>query len=191
MGNKAIKRKAEEHLGRGMPKRQVFDLLMAEFPEAQPKKVAEVLRYMPTLQARERYRSLHRLLMAAIALHAVLRVLRPALDADFVWADPSRIVGVVPFATLLLGYSVYRWRGQLFEWVGWMNVIGAYGAIKVLQVWQNGGGDAWRTVYSLLPVGIGALALYLAHKVFAKPKVERDPVGQRAKRYVFPEEGMM
>jgi hypothetical protein len=32
--------------------------------------------------------------------------------------------------------------------------------------------------------------LYLAHKVFAKPKVEKDALEKRVVRVVFPEEGM-
>lgn len=189
MSTKAIKLKAAEHLGYGLPKQQTFDLLMAEFPEARPKKVAEILRYMPTLQARERYRNLHLLLLAAIALHGLLRVLRPVLEPDFDWTVSHRLMGLVPIASVLLAWSIWRWQGQVFEWVGWMNVLGAAGMLKMLAALNNGDADVWPAGLSTLSVGIGALALYLGHKVFAKPKVEKDPLGGPG-RVVFPEEGM-
>ena len=190
MGMKAIKRKAAEHLGYGIPKQQTYELLLAEFPEAKPKKVAEVLRYMPSQQARERYRALHHALLAVIVVSAVLRILRPVLNDAIKLDQATAYLSLVPIATLLVGWSLYRWQGPVFEWVGWMNVLGAAGMIKALQAWQNGGGDPWNAALSVLSVGIGALALYLAHKVFTKPKEENAPLGQGAKRYVFPEDGM-
>ncbi|MBL7963750.1 MAG: hypothetical protein JNM31_07875 [Flavobacteriales bacterium] len=187
MSSKAIKRKAEEHLGYGLPKQQAFDLLMAEFPEAKPKKVAEVLRYMPTQWARQRYRALHLALLALIAASALLRVAGPMWQNAIRWDMPSAYLSLVPIASLLVGWSIYRWQGQVFEWVGWGNVFGATGLVSALGALVKGNGDPKTILASALTAGIGALALYLAHKVFAKPKVEKDPLGG-PDRVVFPEE---
>lgn len=184
---KAIKRKAEEHLSYGLPKQQTYDLLMAEFPEAKPKKVAEELRYMPTLHARERYRDLHRLLLVGIVLLAAIRVVPVLVDADFAWERSYRLVSLVPFASLLLGWSIWRWQGQVFQWVGWMNLFGLGALVKALTDLNNGGGNIMHAVQSAVSVSIGALALYLAYRVFTKPKVEKDPLGG-PERMVFEEE---
>lgn len=189
MGMKAIKRKAAEHLGYGIPKQQTYELLLAEFPEAKPKKVAEVLRYMPSQQARERYRALHHALLAVIVVSAVLRILRPVQNDAIRLDQATAYLSLVPVATLLVGWSLYRWQGQVFMWVAWGNLAGAFGLWKALKALQHGGGDPWNALLSVLSVGIGVLALYLAHNVFAKPKEEKDPLGQGPKRFVFPQEG--
>ncbi|MCW5900523.1 MAG: hypothetical protein KIT10_14760 [Flavobacteriales bacterium] len=189
MGMKAIKRKAAEHLGYGLPKQQTFDLLMAEFPEAKPKKVAELLRYMPTLWARERYRGMHLALLGLIAASALLRILGPVWQNTIRWDMPTAYLSLVPIASLLVGWSIYRWSGPVFEWVGWGNLFGATTLMSALGALAKGNGDPKTILASALTAGIGALALYLAHKVFAKPKVEKDPLGG-AERVVFPEEGM-
>ena len=75
MSTKAIQRKADELLSFGMNKQQVFDNLLLEFPVAKPKKVADLVRYRPTLWSRERYRSAHLALLALIAATALLRIL--------------------------------------------------------------------------------------------------------------------
>ncbi|MBX2980595.1 MAG: hypothetical protein KF905_15010 [Flavobacteriales bacterium] len=190
MSKKAIKNKAKELLGYGLSKQQTYDLLMSEFPEAKPKKVAEELRYMPTLQAKAQYRELHRLLLAGIVLLAAIRVVPVLVDVDFAWERSYRLVGLVPFASLLLGSSIWRWQGQVFQWVGWMNVIGVGATIKALTELYNGNGNGMQAAQSAVSVGIGALALYLAYRVFAKPKVDKDPLGG-PDRVVFQEEGTM
>lgn len=187
MGMKAIRKKAEELLGYGLPKQQTYDLLMAEFPEAKPKKVAELLRYMPTQQARERYRALHLALLAVIAASAALRILRPVLNDAIRLDQATAYLSLVPIATVLVGWSLYRWQGQVFEWVGWANVAGAFGMVKAWKVFLSGGSEPWNALLSVLTVAIGVLTLFLAHKVFAKPMVEKDPLGGPV-RVVFREE---
>ena len=190
MDKDAIRKKAEELLGFGMAKQQVFDNLMLEFPEAKPKKVAEVLRYRPTLWSRERFRGIHLALLALIAASAFLRVLGAVLQDSFRMDMPTAYLSLVPIASLLLGYSMYRWQGEVFEWVGWGNLAGALGLFKALRQFVAHEADLGDLCLKLVSVAIGALALYLARKVFAKPKEVKDPLGQVAPRYQFPEEGM-
>ncbi|MFN3875888.1 MAG: hypothetical protein ACK4L7_08260, partial [Flavobacteriales bacterium] len=179
MGSKAIGRKPAGHPDHGLPKQQPFDLLTAGFPGARPRKVAGAVRYMPALRARERYRNPHLLLLAAIVALALMRAVPTLLQKDFAWEASCRLVSLVPIASLLLGWSIWRWQGQVFQWVGWSNVAGAAGMIKALTALNNGGGDAQQALQSALSVGIGASARYLAHQVFAEPKAEKDPLGGR------------
>jgi len=190
MSNKAIKRKAAEHLGNGLPKQYAYDLLLAEYPEAKPKKVAEVLRYMPTQQARERFRDMHLLLLGLIAASALLRILRPVLQDAIRWDMATAYLSLVPIASLLLGYSIYRWQGQVYEWVGWGNVVGAFGLLSALRSFDMHNVDLWALSMKLFAVAIGVVSLYLARKVFSKPKMEKDPLEKGVVRVVFPEEGM-
>lgn len=185
--NKAIRNKAKELLGFGMPKQAVFDTMVLEHPEAKPRKIAELLRYMPTQRAREKFRNAHLALLGIIAASAVLRVLRSLMEKDIQFDQSTAYLSLVPIATLLVGWSLYRWQGQVFEWVGWGNLLSATTLLKALSAAAKGDGDAWTITLSALSVGIGALALYLARSAFAKPKEEKDPLGGPV-RYVFPVE---
>lgn len=190
MSNKAIRTKAEELLSFGIPKQQVFDNLLLQFPEAKPKKVAEVVRYMPSLLGRERYRTLHLALLGLIAASALLRLARPLLNGSIGPDQATAYLSLVPIATLLMGYSLYRWQGQVFEWVGWGNAVGAFGLLNDLSQFVKDGGDPWTLSGRLLSVSIGAVALYLAYRVFTKPKMEKDPM-TGVERAVFREESMV
>lgn len=160
---------------------------MAEFPEAKPKKVAEALRYMPSLQARERYRMLHLGLLSAIALLALVRVAPPLLSTDLEWLNFHRLQGLVPFATLLLGWSIYRWQGQVLMWVGWANVATIGTVVSKSYVFARGEADAFYIASIALPVLVGVLALLLVYLAFPGYKVEKDPLGG-PERVVFREE---
>lgn len=189
MSNKAAKSKAVELLAFGVPKQQVFDNLRMEFPEVKPGKLAEWLRYMPTAYARERYRTMHLALLGIIVLSAVLRILRQVFSSGVHLDQATAYLSLIPIATLLMGWSLYRWQGQVFEWVGWGNALGVLGLLRELPHVVKNGGDPWTLSGRLLSVAIGAIALYLAYKVFAKPKVEKDPMTGE-KRYVFADEMM-
>ncbi|MBK9149289.1 MAG: hypothetical protein IPM12_15895 [Flavobacteriales bacterium] len=185
--NKAVRNKAKELLGFGMPKQAVFDTLVLEHPEAKPKKIAELLRYMPTQWAREKFRNAHWALLGIIALSAGLRVLRSLLEKDIQFDQATAYLSLVPIATLLVGWSLFRWQGQVFEWVGWGNLLSATTLLNALSAAARGEGDAWTIALSALSVCIGALSLYLARSAFAKPKEEKDPLGGPV-RHVFPVE---
>jgi len=185
--SKAIRAKAKELLGFGMSKQAVFETLVMEHPEARPKRIAELLRYRPSQQARERYRTVHMALMAAIAASAAVRVLRPVLQDAIRMDQATAYLSLVPIASLLVGWSIYRWQGQVIEWVGWGNLLGASGLLGALKAVAKGQGDPWLIAGSALTALIGVLALVLSQRVFAKPKEERDPLGGPS-RFVFPDE---
>jgi hypothetical protein len=187
MSNKAIRTKAEELLSFGIPKQQVFDNLLLQFPEARPKKVAEVVRYLPALQARERYRSVHVALLITIVLSAVLRIVYPLLDPDYDWANGFKYVSLVPVATVLVGWSIYRWQGQVLTWVGWGNLATAGSLVKQLAKFAGGEADLWNVAVAAMPVLIGVLALMLVYGAFPGYKVEKHPMGG-PDRVVFREE---
>jgi hypothetical protein len=190
MSNKAIRTKVDELLGYGMTKQQAYDNLMLAFPDARPKKVAEVLRYRPTLWSREHFRNVHRALMALIAAAALLRIAGPLLQDGVRMDMATAYLSLVPIATLLLGYTLYRWQGEVFEWVGWGNVVGALGLMGAVRRVVSDGEEPWDLLMKLLSVAIGVIALYLARKVFAKPDLVKDPGGMVPPRYEFPVEGM-
>ena len=187
MSSKALRRQADELLRQGWSRQQAFDMLQADDPRVKPKRLAEILRNLPTLLDRERYQSTLNLLLSVMVLYAVLSVVHEFQGREFRWMGNKRFLMLVPVATILLGWSVYRWRGQVFRWVGWVNVLGAVSLIGAYSALFRGAGDHWRVVLDTLSVIIGGLALYLAFKVFPKYDVVRDD--HAGPQYEFPEEG--
>lgn len=172
-----LKREAEELLDLGFSHQQAFDQLALQHPEAKPKKIAGLLRHRPSKAAKERYRSLHLVLLALVALSAALRIWTAfghrQVDMEHAW----RLFGLVPFATLFMAWALYHWDGQHFEWVGWMNILGAAGVFRSLSRLAEGSVLSMGEVGGILSVAIGALALYLHSKAFPKYAFHKDPMG--------------
>lgn len=185
-GNK-IGEQAVELLSLGLSKQQVFDQLHAEHPEQRPKKLAELLRYMPTQQARERYRDLQRLLLALIVLSVVLRIGHSVGNGDVHWERGYPLISLVPFASILFGWGVYHWHGQHFGWVGWINVLGAISLLSRVRHLAGGAPITWPLGADLLSGAIGALSLYLFIKVFPDYRTAKDPI-TGIKYHAFPPE---
>ena len=189
MSSKALRRQADELLRQGWSRQQAFDMLQADNPRVKPKRLAETLRNLPTMADRQRYQSTLNGMLAVMVLYAVLSVVHEFHGREFSWMGNTRYLMLVPVATILLGWSVYRWQGQVFRWVGWVNLLGAVSLIGAYTALFNGTGDPWRVVLDTLSVIIGGLALFLAVKVFPKYRTERRPVEQGGVAYVFPEGG--
>ncbi|HPF68196.1 MAG TPA: hypothetical protein PLC20_11015, partial [Flavobacteriales bacterium] len=109
MSSKALRRQADELLRQGWSRQQAFDMLQADDPRVKPKRLAETLRNLPTLLDRERYQSTLNLLLSVMVLYAVLSVVHEFQGREFRWMGNKRFLMLVPVATILLGWSVYRW----------------------------------------------------------------------------------
>lgn len=188
MGKRRIRNRASELLGDGYAKQQAYDILSSEFPDTKPKRVADVLRYMPTEMDRERFRAWHVALLLLVLLNTLLRSVPKLLDQPVDWAGSYRFVTLVPIATLLVGYSLYRWQGQVFMWGGWANVLAVFALMNALNHLVKDGVPSWALAVEVSSILIGALALYLAYKVFPKYVVELDPAAKGSKRFLFHED---
>ncbi len=186
MGKRRIRKRASELLDQGFAKQQAYDILSSEYPDAKPKRVADVLRYMPTQVDRERFRTWHGALLLLVLLNTLLRLVPKLLDQPVDWAGSYRFVTLVPIATLLVGYSLYRWQGQVFMWVGWANVLAVFALLKAFSALAKDGVPGWALAVEVSSLLIGAVALYLAYKVFPKYVVEKHLVGGQD-RLVFQE----
>lgn len=176
-GKPNLKQEVEELLDVGYSHQQAFDQLVLQHPEVKPKKIAELLRHRPSRVAKERYKTLHQILLALVVISAALRIWTAfghrTIDMEHAW----RLIGLVPFATLFMAYALYRWDGQHFQWVGWMNILGAAGVFRSLSRLTEGSVLSMGEEGGILSVAIGALALYLHSKAFPKYTFHKDPMG--------------
>ena len=177
MARKKLKQEVEEMLDMGFSHQQVFDQLVLQHPEAKPKKIAELLKHRPSRAAKERYKTVHQMLLALVVVSAALRIWTAFGHRTFDMEHPWRLIGLVPFATLFMAYALYRWDGQHFQWVGWMNMLGAVGVLRMLPHVVSEGHVAQGEVGSIMAVAIGALALYLHSKAFPKYSYHKDSMG--------------
>jgi len=188
MDRKSIRKQAEERIGLGYTRQHVFDELMLEHPGEKPKKIAEVVRYIPSLAAREHYGTYQQGLLAAIIAFAVLQLARPVLDGEFNGAGAFTLIRLLPFATIFLGIAVYRWRGEVLPWLAFINGMTVFTLMNDLSELAKGSVDPWEFSRHGLSVLIAALAWYLSANMYPKYKEEKDPLGQMPPRIVFPPE---
>lgn len=186
MAWKQAEKEAEQLLGIGLGHQQVFEQVRLQHPDVKPKKIAEWLRQRPSNMAKDRYRTPHQVLLALVAISAALRIWSAfghrTIDVEHAW----RLIGLVPFATLFMAWALYRWNGQHFQWVGWMNILGVFGVMPVLTRLASEGLITLVEVSGIISVVIGVLALYLHSKAFPKYSFHKDPMGGPG-RYEFRE----
>lgn len=188
MQQKLLRRRAEELAGYGYSRQHVFETLRLEHPEVKPTKVADLVRYIPSLAAREHFKPYHQALLACIIGFALLQLLKP-LIADEVELDTNwRTLRLFPIATIFLGIAVYRYRGEVLQWLAFINGIQVFALIADLNELTNGRVEPWSFAQHALCVAIAALAAYLLVKMYPKYRSEKDPLGNMPARVVFPPE---
>ena len=176
-----------ELLSLGFSKQQVFDQVTAAHPEMNPGRVANALRNRPTTLAKEHHATTQRVLLALVMLNAVLK-LWYTVDARILDQPPSfELLGLIPYATLFAIYGIYRWHGEYFQLIGWLNVLGGLGALRHLGTLARLRLVDIPALMDLIGLAIGVLCLYLAMRVFPEPRKVKDPMGGPV-RYVFPED---
>lgn len=185
MDKKRIRQQAEERIGYGYTRQHVFDELMLERPAEKPQRVADIVRNVPSLMARQAYRGHHQLLLLAVAVGAALQIARPVLEGAMDKPSASKWVGLVPLASIFLGIGVYRWRGETFQWLALVNIWGALGLMGKLDDLVRGDLDGWTAARYALTLTVAGLGLFLWKRVF--PKYTVQTVGG-AQRIVFPPE---
>jgi len=187
MSRSAQKRTAKELFELGFAHQQVFDQVMMEHPDAKPKRLAEMVRQMPTLFAKERFAQQHLLLLGIILLSSALRLVHIQFDAGIHWSQGLKLITLVPIATVLVGYGIYRWNGEVLKWVGIGNLFGGLGFIRHIDDLFTGDIDPWRIAFEVLSLTIGVLAYYLYKQVYPKYRVENDRTGAPVRIMFDPE----
>lgn len=188
MGSEQLRKEVEERIGFGYTRQHVFDELVLAHPEVKPKKIADLVRYVPSLAARMHYRTQQQALLVCIGASTGLEVVRAFDDETLADMSAFRLIRLLPLATLFLGVAVYRWRGEVYQWLGMVNLIGGLHFLSDLAELFGGSVDTGRTIADGLSLAICVLAWYLGHYLFPKYSMDKDPLGRMKDRAVFPPE---
>lgn len=188
MNAKKIRERAEERAGFGYSRQHIFDELVMEVPEEKPEKIAKVVRYVPSLAAREHFRSYHQALLVCIIAFALLQLLRPFVAGEVEMEPSWRTFRLLPFATIFLGIAVYRYRGEGLQWLAFINALQVFALIADLKGLAMGRLEAWSFAQHGLCVAIAGLAAFLAWRMYPNYEKEKDPLGNMQPRIVFPPE---
>jgi hypothetical protein len=183
-----IRKLAEERIAMGYSRQHIQDELVMMHPEAKPKRIAEVLRYLAPEATRVHFRTYQQLLLAAVILTGALAFGQAVDSALAEELKPWRWFRVIPIATLILGYALYKWRGESLWWLAILNGSAALGSTSALNDLLNGEPDPWTLSHKAMNLLICILAGHLAYRAFPKYEVDKDPLGVAPPRYVFPPE---
>lgn len=188
MNAKKIRERAEERASFGYSRQHIYDELMMELPDEKPEKIAKVVRYVPSLAAREHFKSYHQGLLVCIIAFALLQLLRPFVADDVEVVTSWRTFRLLPFATIFLGIAVYRYRGETLQWLAFINGLQVFALFGDLTDLSTGRVDGWNMAQHGLCVAIAALAAYLAWRMYPNYQKEKDPLENMRPRIVFPPE---
>ena len=168
MKHAELQKLVDEQIAHGFGRQQVFDTLAALRPDIPVKKLAKAVRYTAPLHTRTHYQGTQRALLALIVLNA-------ALAFAMRWAVTTHRPGIaglvfLSFATVLLAVAVHRWQGASIRWLALANL---WSAIPVLNELRTGEvHEPLMLASRMLSILIGAVAWYLAVKVYPRPTEE-------------------
>ena len=187
---RAIRKRAEELAEEGLGRQHIYDQILLEGTTLKEEKVAEIVRWVPSLAAREAYKVPHALLLVVLWAVAVLKSWAGlSLAAEKGWGALIFMI-LLPSATVYMAVMIAKYRGQYYRWAAFLAIYGLlrnFGMIlKELDP---------LSVLDILPaVIIAVLGLYLHNKAVpeAEEKLETylNDQGQKRGRkvYVFPPE---
>jgi hypothetical protein len=164
----------------------MFEELVLEHPEVKPRKIADTVRFVPSLAARTQYQAYHQALLWAIAAYAVLQLV-DALHSERSGAPfHLGLLRTLPLATVLLAYSVFNHRGRVYQWLIIVNIGSVIGTLGLVPDIIQGDVGPWTVARRLVTVAICALAWFLHLRMVPKYTVLKDATG--TSRFLFPPE---
>lgn len=171
MRKDAIRKAVEAKIALGYSRQHAYDEMCLEHPELAGKRLADIVRYIPSMAARERYRTEHGLLLFAIAAYVVLPVLHAQSIPGWRSIPGPAALAALPFATIALGIAIARYR---LKGLPWLIFVTALGLFRGLGHPQDLAVDPWTLARYATAIAIAGLSIQLLHKLVSDYRVDRD-----------------
>jgi hypothetical protein len=162
MKKKDIRRAAEAKVALGYSRQHAFDEMRLEHPELDVLRLAEAVRYVPSLAARQRYRVEQGALLAAIAASAFLQFIHAPGIYGAQAVDARAFLFAIPVATVALGVGIGRYHAKLYRWLALLSLYGIFRRMGVVRYEEL---DVWPMAFYALSAVTAGLAFYLHMKL--------------------------
>lgn len=182
MGKRDIRRAVMAKIALGYSRQHAFDEMRLEQPTIGVERLADVVRYTPSLAARQRYRIEQGALLGAIAAAALLQFIHaPMIFPDHA-IDTKTLLMAIPLGTIILGAGVARYHVQLYRWLA---LLSLYGIFRRMGIDELDRPDLWTIAHYVLTISIAGLAFFLNMKLASKYSVVP---GTTPPQVIFPPE---
>ena len=162
MGKRDIRKAVEAKVELGYSRQHAFDEMRLERPELGVKRLADIVRHVPSLAARQRYRVEQGALLAAIAASVLLQFIHSPSIYGAQAEDAKAFLFAIPLASIGMGIGIFRYHAQLYRWLMILTLCGIFRRIGVIHFEET---DPWTIAHYALAVAIAGLAFFLHVKL--------------------------
>ncbi|MBK8497545.1 MAG: hypothetical protein IPL52_01700 [Flavobacteriales bacterium] len=168
MTRRQIRKEAERLVKDGLGRQQVFDILKHQGAGMDDEKLARIVRYVPSLAARQRYKVPHAVLLVLLWITAVAKSLYGIGMAMESGRSVILAAFMLPIVTVILGIGIAMHRTRAYHTVAFLSVIGLVRYISRTD-WANF--DPFDTIDLVVAATMIGLAWYLFNKVASNYEV--------------------
>lgn len=182
MTRRQIRKEAERLVKDGLGRQQVFDILKHQGAGMDDEKLARIVRYVPSMAARQRYKVPHAVLLALLWVTAVAKSLYGIGMAMESGRSVILAALMLPIVTIILGIGIAMYRTRAYHTVAFLSAIGLVRYISRTD-WSTF--DPFNTIDLVVAAAMIALSWYLFNKVASNYQVVPGADGPTV---VFPPE---
>ncbi len=129
MTEKELKKLAEQKIKEGKSRQETFEELREESKD-KSEKIAKIVRFIPTLENREKYKTAQIILLVTLVitiLSKILTGLSIVIEMGINWLP---VMFLIPILNMVLTYGVAKYKGQYYRLVGIFTILGLIRSLK-------------------------------------------------------------
>lgn len=183
MTRREIRKAAQAQVEAGLGRQAVYDQLSVQGTGLESEKLARIVRYVPSLAARQHYKVPHSILLVLLWLSAVGKSLFGLSIAMEQGWDRWYLALWLPAITIALSVAVAMYRTRAYNTLA---VLASIGLLKYITRTDWAHFDPWNTIDLAVAGGIIGLSWYLFFKVASNYEVATAADGSKV--ITFPTE---
>ncbi|MBL0126995.1 MAG: hypothetical protein IPP83_05940 [Flavobacteriales bacterium] len=177
LSRRQLRKSAEALAKDGLGRQQIFSALRMQVGEKDDEKLARIVRYVPSLAARRRYKMPHAVLLVLLWLTVVgksLYGINVAMDSG--WSRWYAAL-TLPAITVILSVAVAMYRTRAYHTIAFLSVIGLFRYFTHVDMDHF---DPWDSVDLIVAAAVIGLSWYLFMKMASNYEVIKTADGGTA-----------